>query len=366
MATAAATTMAPRGTDSPAQLNLVQALRGAAAVGVLTHHIATSIDLYFGPGWTPPGTGLGWVGVDLFFVLSGFIMVWTTRNTKPGPRATVAFWTRRALRVYPPYWAALVMLVIMTTALPALAPHTSGAGIWQSIMLLPADEDPYLNPGWTLIYELWFYLVFGLLLLAPKKWLGPLLGVWALAIIGGALHFGMDTGPVLHVIVNPLSLNFLMGAAVALVMSPQQEGIANPRIAAFAAAAAAFGLLAGAWYVTETGWNEWTRMLACGPASALLVAAAVHADQHGMLRPPATLVRLGDWSYALYLTHQPLVFAITIVCAATFGHDSLSAVGIAIVLGLTIPFVATAVLHQFVERPAQSLGRNLARKIEAK
>jgi peptidoglycan/LPS O-acetylase OafA/YrhL len=164
------------------QLNLVQALRGAAAVGVLKHHIATSIDLYFGPGWTPPGTGLGWVGVDLFFVLSGFIMVWTTRSAGHGLRPAAAFWTRRVLRVYPPYWAATLLAVLLVAAVPAAFDHEP-AGWWASILLWPAANQPFLQPGWPLIYELWFYLGFGFLMLAPPKFLGALLFGWALAVV---------------------------------------------------------------------------------------------------------------------------------------------------------------------------------------
>lgn len=342
------------------QLDLVQTLRGLAAFGVLTHHIAVSIDRWHGEGFTPPGLGLGWVGVDLFFVLSGFIMVWTTQTAGHGFKPAAAFWTRRVLRVYPPYWAAWAMAAALTAVLPGIVTVVS-TGFWQSLFLWPAEHPPFLQPGWTLVYELWFYLGFGVLMLAPRRFLPALLAGWAFGVIATALGVGLDTGPVLHVIANPLTLNFLMGAGVALGLT-RWRGAPPAWILFGLIGFGALWLLAGAFYVTETGWNEWTRMLACGPASALLLAGAALLDRQGRLTPPRPLVTLGDWSYALYLTHQPIVYAVTLLSAQTFGVGW-TGVGVAVLGGLTLPFLATAILHHTVEKPAQEAGRRLARAI---
>jgi exopolysaccharide production protein ExoZ len=343
------------------QLDLVQGLRGLAALGVLTHHIAVGIDRWFGAGFTPPGFGLGWVGVDLFFVLSGFIMVWTTQTAGHGLKPATAFWTRRVLRVYPPYWAAWAMAAALTTMLPGIVTLAS-ADFWASLFLWPAEHPPFLHPGWTLIYELWFYLGFGLLMLAPRRFLPTLLGGWALGVLLTALRFGQEVGPLLHVISNPLTLNFLMGAGVALALIHWPGTLPRPALLSLIGFGSLW-LLAGAFYVTETGWNEWTRMLACGPASALVLAGAALLDREGRLAPPKPLVILGDWSYALYLTHQPIVYAVTLLSAQAFGAGW-TGVGVAVLGGLTLPFLATAILHQGIEKPAQTAGRRLARGIE--
>lgn len=345
-----------------ARLDLVQALRGLAAFGVLTHHIAVAIDTRFGEGFTPPGAGLGWVGVDLFFVISGFIMVWTTRAVGSGPRAAAGFWARRLLRVYPPWWVALGLTLAILFMLPALG-GGERAGFWASFFLWPAEHPPILGPGWTLIYELWFYLGFGFLMLAPRRFLAPLLTLWALLVPLNAVVFGPAQNSILHVATNPLTLNFLMGAAVALVLASIQIR-PNLRLAALLCAAGALGLLAGAWYVTATGWNEWTRMLACGPASALLLAGAAHADAHALARPHRALVRLGDWSYALYLTHQPIIFAVAYL-AAESPLPAWAGVAVTVVLGLLLPFPVTAAIHTWIEVPSQNLGRTFAKHIEA-
>jgi exopolysaccharide production protein ExoZ len=344
------------------RLDLVQSLRGLAAFGVLTHHIAVAIDRFFGDQFTPPGIGLGWAGVDLFFVLSGFIMVWTTRDGGHGLRTAGAFWARRALRVYPPYWVATAIALALTLSVPALAQINSGAGWIESILLWPAAEQPFLNPGWTLIYELWFYLGFGFLILAPRRFLPMLLAGWAFAVIVAALRFGETANPVLHVVINPLTLDFLMGAFVAMALGAWRRTVSAAVVLGLAAIGAA-ALLAGVLYVTATGWNDWTRMAACGPACAILLTAAVLADRAGLFRPHRALIVLGDWSYALYLTHQPIIFAAAILCAQVFGI-SWTGVAIAAVIGLILPFPVTWALHKFVEMPAQGWGRSLARRIK--
>lgn len=342
------------------QLDLVQALRGLAAFAVLTHHIAVSIDQWFGTGFTPPGLGLGWVGVDLFFVLSGFIMVWTTQSSGHGVRSAAAFWTRRLLRVYPPYWAAALMALGLTALIPEIVSKDS-AGLLESFFLWPAEHPPFLQPGWTLIYELWFYLGFGLLMLAPRRWLGPLLAGWATAVLIVGDAFSHEANPVWHIMANPLTLNFLMGAGVALALLRWRGNLPRTALLGIVAAAALL-LLGGALYVTETGWSEWTRMLACGPASAILLAGAAMLDRQGRLAPPKALITLGDWSYALYLAHQPIVYAVTFLSATALGVGWVS-LSVAVLGGLTLPFVAAGLLHHVIEKPAQQAGRRLARAI---
>lgn len=363
--TSPAATLKPPAFQTPAfagrsQLDLVQVLRGVAAFAVLTHHLAVAVDRWFGDAYTPPGFGLGWVGVDLFFVLSGFIMVWTTQTTGHGLRPAAAFWTRRIWRVYPAYWAASALALALAAALPAIAPQQS-ASFWASLLLWPASQQPFLQPGWTLIYELWFYLGFGFLMLAPRRFLGALLLGWALGVVVAAMRLGQDVHPALHVLANPLTLNFLMGAGVALALLRWRGS--PPALALFGLIGlGALWLLAGALYVTETGWNEWTRMAACGPASALLLAGAALVDRLGRESPPQALVTLGDWSYALYLTHQPIVYAATMLSAKTFGAGWAGA-ALAAFAGIALSLFASALLHFALEKPAQTLGRRLSQAI---
>ena len=344
----------------PPQLDLVQALRGLAAFAVLTHHIAVAVDRWLGETFTPPGFGLGWVGVDLFFVLSGFIMVWTTQTAGQGLRATAAFWTRRIWRIYPSYWAASGLAFALAVALPAIAPLES-AGFWASLLLWPAAQQPFLQPGWTLIYELWFYFAFGFLLLAPRRLLGALLLGWALGVLIAAGRLGQEIHPALHVVANPLTLNFLMGAGVALALGRWQGS--PPALALYGLIGfGALCLLVGALFVTETGWNEWTRMLACGPASALVLAGAALMDRQGRWSPPQALLTLGDWSYALYLTHQPIVYAATMLSAQALGASG-AAAALATFSGIALSVIAAATLHLALEKPAQTFGRQLSQAI---
>jgi peptidoglycan/LPS O-acetylase OafA/YrhL len=104
-------------------------------------------------------------------------------------------------------------------------------------------------------------------------------------------------------------------------------------------------------------------MAACGPACAILLSAAALADRAGLFRPPQALITLGDWSYALYLTHQPLCFAAVAVSAQLLGIGW-AGVLVGVVIGIILPFPVTWALHRFVELPAQDWGRAMARAIK--
>src|SRR6185503_14022461 len=182
----------------------VQYLRAAAALAVVTYHALQ---------WRPDGGfDVGRAGVDVFFVISGFIM-WTItveREVSPG-----AFLWRRFTRVAPAYWLITLATAALVTAWPNLM-HNVHPEAWHialSLAFIPHIDPagmafPLLPPGWTLNYEAVFYLIFAAgLLLRPKTRL------WAVVLALAALSlFGLLIYPPAYEMgANPMMLQFAAG-----------------------------------------------------------------------------------------------------------------------------------------------------------
>ena len=145
----------PRGAKM-SQLRTIQMARGVAANLVVFSHLFFVESKYTAAGVLPAFTLYGIAGVDLFFVLSGFIMV-AVAGRDIGP---IEFLWRRATRVYPTYW--LISLAVLAVAIVAPAIVNSSIqvpiSLWRSFLLIPDRTLPLLAVGWTLVHEMYFYL----------------------------------------------------------------------------------------------------------------------------------------------------------------------------------------------------------------
>ena len=220
------------------KLQSIQALRGIAALLVVVYH-ARALEITglarIGSTETPLVGGLfasGFAGVDLFFVISGFIMVWVTRNTIPGPVSSGDFLFARATRIYPVWWAAasLGLLYMVLSGGVALI-DSSGAAIkagtpqfqyiLKSFLLIPQPDFPVLLIGWTLIHEVYFYLVFAVILLLPRGLIPYALLAWGICVVTASL-LGLPA-PIaqgfLTLAVHPMTMEFIFGAVVGLMVS---------------------------------------------------------------------------------------------------------------------------------------------------
>jgi len=166
-----------------------------------------------------PGAALGKSGVDVFFVISGFVMVHSSQRLYGRPGARRLFVLRRIVRVVPMYW--LATLALLAWSLRTHAPPWDGATIASSLAFMPYPSlgnhgavIPFLVPGWTLNYEMLFYLVFALCLARS--------GVLTVARVAGVLLVAVVLGMVaalplpLSAWANPITLEFVAGMAIAL------------------------------------------------------------------------------------------------------------------------------------------------------
>lgn len=196
-------------------INSLQVFRGLAALAVVAHHTAVSTDAFVQTvpaGWLRL-FDLGALGVDFFFVLSGFIIMHAHRQELANTAAVKPYLAKRLMRIFPAYWpVGLAML-----ALYAAFPGVSAAGgrefsYLSSILLLPADLPPALSVAWTLVHELMFYLVFMLWFVSWRAF-GLGLVLWA-CLIGAAYFFGWTSGWLRYPL-NLLNLEFMLGVLAA-------------------------------------------------------------------------------------------------------------------------------------------------------
>jgi exopolysaccharide production protein ExoZ len=337
-------------------LTSIQSMRGIAALVVAAAHLH-SVELKFDPSpllgnWATVGFG----GVDLFFVISGFVMVWVTRASQGIAKDVPRFWLARVLRIYPLWWLVLSALVAVWLVKPdwVFSSVTGTPDLLRSFLLLPATNPPLHAVGWTLIHEMWFYLVFGFILMMPARLLPALLACWAAFVVGAALAFPKPANPVLNLIRHPLTLEFIAGGAIALLASKR-----NLPFARIMLQAGCLVLLLAALSIRDNPpaafVDEWTRIGLCGVPFAMILWGWVGLEQTGGDSPRWSQA-LGNWSYALYLIHVP-VFALVGRIAKPISRsgplDNMAVLAVAFALAIFAAFI----LHTLFERPLQNLAR---------
>jgi len=343
----------------------LQALRGIAALLVVMYHIESRFPE---SPWSSIYAGLfsrGHIGVDLFFVLSGFIMTYF-RPSRGGVGVAANFLARRFLRIWPSYLLATLLAA-------SIIWYHSIEQIVMSLAFLPQSAErplvlgnPTLFIGWTLNYEAYFYLLCAALLLLPaRRWYLPLLSAWVLlTLVVLPLSFGQDLSvPPLEVpadkypwlylalMSNPIIWEFIMGVVVALVIrrwQPWLERLDRVRVRQCAVAACIFYLFC------YLGLDNKMEPIACGLPSAILVAALVIADMHRLWKIPWWLRLPGDSSYCIYLLHWLWVFTFKPVLA-----QSLVSEAFAVVLIVILTLLSAELMHRLYERPILVLGKRL-------
>lgn len=334
----------------------------ALAVAMLhAQHDAGALAARLGSAFTPPA--FPWAaGVDIFFVISGFVMVHASRGLFGGEGASRLFLARRIARIVPIYWAVTTLYLALAFAAPALlnSEVLDPLFVLASYLFFPMNRpdgtpQPLYSLGWTLNYEMAFYALFALAVpFARRTAVVGLIGVLcAVAALGHVFSPPMP----FSFWANPIILEFAFGLALGLARA---EGVRLGGIARLALLAGGVALLAADFSRNEAMLTL-PRFLAHGVPAALIVAAAALGEG---TRGSGRLMRwgeaLGDSSYALYLVHP---FAIRA------GREIVWRSGLApligpwgyVVLCLAVATLAALAVHALFERPATRAARRLLR-----
>ena len=349
-------------TSATTQIHALQWLRALAAGMVVFAHAQGDAVLHaartatrFSP--LPPFPFEA--GVDLFFVISGFVMVYASTNLFGQNGAAVTFFSRRLTRIVPLYWIATIVFALIVVRGGAM-PNPTLAETFASFGFVPFPRSfdgaprPIHDLGWTLNYEMYFYAIFALFITLPRGRAVALVT----AFLAGSVVLGLSW-PTQSVALtywsNPIVLEFAAGMAIALVFASDWRCGNVVSLATIAIAFVFLGMdimgLANEAPGTITP-NGFARLLSWGAPMALIVAAIV-------LRKPSTqstgvisnaLTKMGDASYALYLFH-PL--AIIVLRKAWLAANFQQMLGFwpLIVLSVIAAVALSLAIHALVERP---------------
>ena len=343
----------------------IQALRGIAVLLVLFYHL-TKIESKYTHGFSllPKTLSIGMSGVDLFFVISGFVIVVITRNAFQSGRKLGHFLYHRVTRIYPLYWLYSLLLLAVFLVKPELinSAQSGQVNIVASFLLLPQRLLPLLAVGWTLIHEMYFYVVFALLLLFPRRWLLSLLSVWGIAVIGSYLLFSEENNPIIQIMSHPLTLEFIVGCFIAYAsFTNKLSSLAwKSLFLAFIWWIAAYGIYVSLGFGLEP--VNAIRVVLFGVPAALTVFGLVNIEKTTGLTPPKWLVIIGDASFSIYLSHVLVISTIGRVwnklgIINAFGN------GIALIVICASALAIGMLSYRFLERPMLNITRRFEHHI---
>lgn len=318
----------------------VQAMRGIAALAVVCAHAIVARSDFVSHS-ADVGAQILTSGVDIFFVISGFIIATTAASQTD----VLNFAFRRAIRIYPMYWLVLLAAFVSSYWI-ATGP---GDRVALDLSRVFAWDCPnwYVPPAWTLTLEMHFYAVVAVILAIAPGRLFELL-FWAFGIAVVAIIFHLPLGLFSH----PLMLEFGAGVFIAHLVRTKGTLPFFPYAMAMSVA-----LFAAGWYwmfVHGSSNQEAARVPTFGLGAALLIYAVVSAELHG-----ASFSRVLQWfgsiSYSLYISHSLLISWI-----ASFTELwQISPAGV-IVASILLSIGLAAVLHLLVEVPTLKWGRKLS------
>jgi exopolysaccharide production protein ExoZ len=329
----------------------IQALRGIAAISVaLVHFNAVALMLVGSdaPLILYPLAS----GVDLFFVISGFVMVYSSEPLFAAPGGSTTFFIRRLARIVPLYWSTTAI------AIPLMSLPVTWGTLVQSYFFIPylqpnGNMVPLHGVGWTLNFEMFFYLTFAVAIFLPRRVAVPLLS----AVLFGAVILGSLLSPSsapLRYWSDPIILEFVFGMLIALVYRQQRTLLPMwARLCIITASATTVCFFAPR--MPPSGY----RALEWGLPAAMIVAASILGRQNVWRGLTATIAKeLGDASYSIYLIHPLVGAAIFLLWHYNLGylgyldHRVLFVVRYAfIVAGFVFLIVLSMATYRYLEKP---------------
>ena len=335
----------------------IQALRAVAALLVVFAHFYGAETEYAGPVTIMAGMpDFVLVAIDLFFLFSGFVLVHAALADPPGARQGVAFLCRRVLRVYPLYWLVMAaFLLLFAGNWLVFGEPVPADNLLADLLLLPTGERTFLVVSWTLVHEIYFYLVFSLILFAPRRYLVHFLVLWGLVILAARLLGWREAGPLADLLFHPMTFDFLAGCFIALLIA---GGVRRFGGLALIGGTVWYGALVFArdWFdlaAVAKMAEGWHLFLNYGVPAAFILYGAAACEVTGRLRAPRWLVAIGNRSYTLYLIHIPVMMVSGKLLAPLAGDGVLDNLMFFGIWGILI-FVSTDFVYKYAEKP---LGR---------
>ena len=336
----------------------VRVLRATAALLVVLYHV--QIMLASRPEQV---SNLGASGVDVFFVISGFIMMYGQYDNFQSPGASKWFIRNRIIRIVPLYYLFTTLSIFILLVLPSLYANLRfdlKQAIFSYLFLFSTNSagqaGMIVGVAWTLAYEMFFYVLFTILLRYPRKYAVP--GLFGIFLFGNVFTFALGLNQaILTVFSHTITFEFIFGCIIALAV---RRRLTPPLVVSFVLVGlGVLGLVLTSSFGLLVNYDDNTRFLVYGVPAAALVGGAVFLESAGLrvLRAPRWLLLVGDSSYSLYLAHEYAlaIFAVAILpLGVKLGVPPLVTGTFAALLCVLVGFTC----YSLFERPAASyLGR---------
>jgi len=344
----------------------IQCLRGLAALLVIFVHMHIwEIKNLPTTHVLPDIFKIGDIGVDIFFLLSGFIMAYVTPKGLNSFSEQKDFLYRRFTRIFPLYWLILFSVLSIRLVKPELV--TKDVDILKSIFLLPQDHVLALQVGWTLIYELYFYLLVSFVFRFNQKFrlfIGLTLFACILLINYSLNVPDFNRNRYLQLIFSPFNLEFLFGLLLGLRIN--KLAVFN-KLLSFSILVVALILVYLAYLYmpfvdSYPNNNSLYRVAYEGIPSALLLLAVLQIERGKFARFPQILISLGEWSYSIYLIHVPLLVGSYRLLAVFLPKVSPLVLWFSNALILAMIIIAGYIVNRFIEKPILAYMKKLGNR----
>jgi peptidoglycan/LPS O-acetylase OafA/YrhL len=339
----------------------VQVLRAVASLLVVHAHAASvaGLDLMWSGGAN---------GVDLFFVISGFIIAYVASLD------TDQFMVRRLIRIVPIYWSSTIAIYLLVLVMPNLFRTTSSDPVLliRSLLFLPTGSNvhtdgiphPTLGGGWTLNYEMYFYVVFAISLALSSKRATMIAVAILIPVIMAVQLTDLKSNPIAAFYGDPIVLEFVFGMIAFHIVRELEARRSRRPPHSVEKLLLAFLIVAGLLMLAFTHelFGEAPRWIVSGIPSFVIVVSAILLERlYDLKVTNRAAVAIGDASYVLYLVHAYIVFGvIRLVIRSRHFSDP---VGQLATIGLMAVSAIIAILvYRYFEQPIlRFLKRRLVR-----
>ncbi|HFO6962943.1 TPA: acyltransferase family protein [Escherichia coli] len=359
------------------KLDSIQVLRGVAVLLVIAFHFRVYLNgVYAQKDLGDILFGIGEVGVDIFFVISGFIITYSSMNK--AKNRPMVFAAKRFFRLYPVYFIILTLAIYLNYE----EIYTSSQ-IIKSYLLIPIDYNfigPWsgysiIIPAWTLTYEIWFYVVFFFSLCISHKYRTAIASFLLIIIcVLGQLYFHGDVflNPIaqppsgdgiirnLVFVSNPIIYDFILGMIIAEAYIRLPSRLINKMpVVQFLNITLAIALL-----FLCLGLRNGPGIVAWGAYSFMIIAPIVLISKCRDVYRNKILTYVGEISYSLYINHM-VVYSLAVLYLKPYGVLDSKGFGVFLAM-ICATFIISIISYNFIEKPSVSIGHAIARRMQKK
>ncbi|MCJ8510364.1 acyltransferase [Rhizobium lemnae] len=346
------------------QLYNIQALRAISAILVAYYHVQPMINSAYNTDYS---INFGAVGVDIFFVISGFIMYYSAY----GKANICSFLIGRFFRIVPLYWLSTLILVFffMVGFRPNGLHFLDADTIWKSLLFIKTTfpdgrVDLILSLGWTLIYEIFFYVVFSLtsVFKSAERSLLALFFFFSILIFFGP--YTSPTHPQIKDFFDPIMFEFLYGGVIATCIKNFQGRISGIGVVGKIRISGMLALSVAALVILEVLGlqtpQEW-RVLTWGLLAAAIVGCLVLLELSGWRISNGFILLIGNASYSLYLFH-PIIMQGSIKILHKYALSNPMLEIITIFLSLIAAILSSIMIYLYIEKYFIRISKNFSKR----